>query len=211
MNYTEIVATALAFADRTDSETVNNVPNFLKMVEAKINRVIRAQQMEVTAFIAIPADVGGFDLPIDFAEAREVLQYDVVAGTSVPLQFLTPHAFSAVKAAFDKNGIIPQIPYFSIISNNVAIFPVPSVDYAVFLVYYSKIVPLTVVADNNWVSEQYPDIYISGLVFEISSFVKNPDAAMAWNSRFDAALGELTSQNWLRKWPGASLVMTIQN
>jgi hypothetical protein len=70
---------------------------------------------------------------------------------------------------------------------------------------------LTEADPENEISVFYPDAYIAGIIFEISSFVKNPDAAAAWNARFDSILGELTAQNWLKKWPASSLVTIIQN
>lgn len=215
MDYSEIVEAALSFADRTDTETVAKIPVFIKMVESKINRVLRIQEVEVGASIEL------FDggvaaegpLPADFSEIREAMIYDADIDAYIPMQYVT------LKAFFDliKNPNLPvgkqypsQTVYTiasNVLSTNAAFFP----GLTASIQYYKRVVPLTEAEPDNEISALYPDAYIAGLVFEISSFVKNPDAAAAWNGRFNSILGELTAQNWLKKWPASSLVTIIES
>ena len=213
MNYLQITQAALSFADRSDSETVNNIDNFLRMVEAKIDRVLRVQQMEAADTVTVLAGEVSAQLPADFAEMREFtkfISYEPVIYQYVPQRTF----FYAVDTNLKASDIIPAAAgiYTLIGSNTVGVLPKDdNVDVPYAFTYYKKVAPLVpdLPGNTNWVSEQYPDVYIAGLVYEISCFVKNPEAAKLWNERFVSALNELTEQNWLRKWPGASLVITL--
>ena len=210
MNYSEITQAALSFADRFDTGTIGNLNVFLRMIEAKVNRVMRAQQMELSDAILVDPDVNHFHLPLDCAEVRSVglfTNFDTKR-----MQFVTLAQFSKIVAdKVQPSGDISG--YYTFIDDLVYVYPVSTTDAVYGIVYYAKIPPLlpTSPDDTNWLSEQYPDIYISGLVFEINAYTKNPDASSNWSERFNSALNELTEQNWLRKWPGASLVMSIED
>ena len=216
MNYSEIVEAALSFADRTDTETVAKIPVFVKMVESKINRVLRTQEIEAVETVILfedGGDPGSYAiLPSNFSEMREATVFDEDTNEYYTMQYITPKAFNDLV----KNPFLPvgkqyagQIIY-TIKSNLLLTNATFSNSGDVKIQYYKKVTPLTEADPENEISVFYPDAYIAGIVFEISSFVKNPDAAAAWNARFDSILGELTTQNWLKKWPASSLVTIIE-
>jgi hypothetical protein len=214
MNYTEIVEAALSFADRTDTETVAKIPVFVKMVESKINRVLRIQEVEVGGTIELldGGNITGNQLPPDFSEMRGAMVYDLGAAAYFPMQYVTPKVFSDLL----KNPNLPvgrqyaSQAVYTISSNVLSTSAAFFTGLTAFIQYYKRVVPLTEAEPDNEISALYPDAYIAGIVFEISSFVKNPDAAAAWNGRFDSILNELTAQNWLKKWPASSLVTIIE-
>lgn len=217
MDYSEIVEAALSFADRTDTETVAKIPVFIKMVESKINRVLRTQEIEVVETVILfedGDDPGSYAiLPSNFSEMREATVFDEDTNEYYTMQYITPKVFNDLV----KNPFLPvgkqytgQIIY-TIKSNLLLTNATFSNGGDIKIQYYKKVTPLTEADPENEISVFYPDAYIAGIVFEISSFVKNPDAAAAWNARFDSILGELTTQNWLKKWPASSLVTIIES
>jgi hypothetical protein len=58
-------------------------------------------------------------------------------------------------------------------------------------------------------SQDYPDIYLSGVVAEIELFVKNYDAAGIWAQRLVMATQELDASDNTERWSGSSLVMRV--
>lgn len=215
MDYSEIVEASLSFADRTDTETVAKIPVFIKMVESKINRVLRIQEVEVSTVIEMfdGGSTSGGALPADFSEIREAAIYDLGADAYVPMQYVTPKVFADLL----KNPNLPvgrqyaSQAVYTIRSNVLSTSAAFATGLTAVIQYYKRVVPLTEAEPDNEISALYPDAYIAGIVFEISSFVKNPDAAAAWNDQFNSILGELTSQNWLKKWPASSLVTIIES
>jgi hypothetical protein len=107
MDYSEIVEASLSFADRTDTETVAKIPVFIKMVESKINRVLRTQEIEVVETL-IPFEDGDDPgsyviLPSNFSEIREATVFDEDTNEYYTMQYITPKVFNDLV----KNPFLP--------------------------------------------------------------------------------------------------------
>jgi len=94
--------------------------------------------------------------------------------------------------------------YYTIVANQLQLSNVEG-GLILELIYYSKLVPLTATYFSNWLSVDNPDTYVFGLMVEISSFVKNPEAKMLWDQRFIDSLGEITSDDSVSRWSGTAL------
>jgi hypothetical protein len=83
--------------------------------------------------------------------------------------------------------------FYNIIAGQLVIQPVIDDTYILEIVYYGKLIPLSVIVTDNWVSTNHPDVYVFGLMTEINSFMKDGVSADAWNARFTQAVSEITS------------------
>ena len=52
MNYTELVATSIAYADRYDLEVTDNVDTFIILVEARVNRLLKTRKQSARTYTA---------------------------------------------------------------------------------------------------------------------------------------------------------------
>ena len=201
MNYTEITQTALGYADREDVEVTDNVDNFLRVCESRINQRLSVQEMAVRSQLPTVEDQEFYGLPSDFKSLRSI-QYNAnnTAGVTT-LEYLNP---AHSNAANQIDGVSTH--FYTIIANQVKVSPPPAAG-VLEIVYHRKLPPLVAAGDNatNWLSDGYPEIYIFGLLVEISAFTKDKAAVDIWEARFQSAMEALSDEDSVSRWSGTPL------
>ena len=201
MNYSEIKTTTLAYIDRADDFALeNSLDNFLKIVEARINTKLRIQNMSARATITTTT-AEYYGLPADFAAFREVKK--VQGSTKTALEYATPHSF---------DGLVPlstEVHFFTIEANQLRIRPIGA-SVNLEIVYYKKVPALTASAITNWVSDNFPLLYVFGLLVECCAYTKDTEAAALWEQRFKDAMEELIAADSYDRWSGAPLLVRTE-
>jgi hypothetical protein len=208
MNYTEIKDTALGYADRADSEVTSRIDLFLKMVESRINRKIESQESVTTVQTALVDNVFEYTLPTDFRELQDIKIVNLDnENYSYPLTLSTPERITT----FRMDGSDQRL--FAIMGNSVQICSNPydaDLNLVLEITYKQKVPALTSVATSNWVSLNHPDVYVFGLLVEINAFIKNADATMMWDQRFNTTLDEIDVQDTRYRWSGPTLKIEVE-
>ena len=96
MNYAEIVALALSYADRTDAEVANRVDDFLRVVESRINRVLKTMDMSTRTTTITITDKEYYTLPDDFAGMRDIEIREAASSYKTTLQYLNPEQLNNI-------------------------------------------------------------------------------------------------------------------
>lgn len=205
MNYSEITSAVLAYSDRSDVATTANFDVFLRMVEARVNRMLRNEEMCIEYDIPTVQDQAEYSLPSDYAGMRSIsLETD---GAIKPLFYLTPEGTDWKVDDESETDVV----YYTIRAKKLVLMKPPAdADSNIRINYFKKVPELTSVASSNWLSEMHPDIYVAGLMVEVCSFVKNSDAANGWNQKFVAAMDECIAANWNDKWSGTPMFMVVE-
>lgn len=207
MNYTEIVETALSYSDRSDKEVTDRMDNFLRIVEARINRNLKTMDMAVRTLLSTTEGTEFYTLPSDFSGLRDIeLRESASSRTRNTLQYLSPEQMNQRSSASDvgRNAV-----YYTLVANQIQIMPPQEAGKIMEIVYYRRVIPLTESEQENWVSIINPDVYIFGLLVEISSFVKDKEAAALWDSRFTTMLEEVKVEDGDSRWSGTSLTVRV--
>lgn len=200
MNYTEITALALSYSDRDDTEVSDRVDDFLKMVESRVNRKLKTLEAEDTVTLsAVPASVDAA-LPSTYSGFKEVNR--VSSGSVKTLKYLTPEALKGLTYELDSQSIGN---YYSISDNKILYYPELGSGETITAVMFLKVPALTSTATTNWVSDDYPDCYVFGLLVEISAFVKDAEAKKLWDQRFIDSLNEIDTDDRIKRWSGSPL------
>jgi hypothetical protein len=201
MNYSEIVSTALAYADRADNTYVSsNIDNFLRIVESRVNRSLRTAKQTKRAQIVTSADTYFYALPTDFAGLRNA--ESVIETQRGNYEYVTPEKINV----HITNNLSEKV--YTIIGRSLQICP-PLDDTILEINYYQRIIPLDSTNDTNWLSEYAPDAYIQGLLVEINSFVKDADASSLWDARFNLTVAELDLEDAKDRWSGPPPMIRI--
>lgn len=203
MNYEEMIAAASAYADRSDIEVTGSMDTFIVMAEGRINRLLKVRKQSARAFTPTVEDQEYYSLPPDYSGMRSVtLNSDLPdASHSVTrFDYIAPYVMDDVTNRQDlcRN-------YHTIIGNQLRIFPRQKAGKSIEMAYYQKVPNLNSEFPSNWLSEDYPDIYLSGILAEIELFVKNYSSATLWYDRMTTSLQELESTDKMERWTGSPL------
>lgn len=198
MNYTEIKQLALGYADRQDTEVVQNIDNFIRITESRINQRLKVQKMAVRSLMLTIQGQEYYGLPPDFNGMRDIEYTMEDSQERVTLEYISP------KQANDYNNRYDNVRAYTIIADQLQIISAPA-NGIVEIVYYKKLPPLTTSDSENWVSAEYPELYTYGILVEISSFVKDVAAVQMWESRFQGVLDSMTYDDSITRWSGTTL------
>jgi hypothetical protein len=204
MNYTDIVNAAIAYADRQDVEVSNNIDVFILMIEARINRLLKTRQQSTRAYSPTKDGAEYYPLPPDYAGMRDIQLDNVVPTQEYKAQqfhYLNPEQFNEQRSKPYSGSL-----YYTVIANQIQIYPIQPGGKSIELIYYQKVPPLNVSNPVNWMSTDHPDIYLAGLTAEISLFAKDYEAATGWYDRLKTAISELDVSDIQERWAGQALV-----
>jgi hypothetical protein len=199
MNYEDIKTLSLSYADRQDAEVVNNFDNFLRIVESRVNQRLKVQKMTCRATITSNSGTNYYGLPDDFMGLRDIELYDAGDPTKkTTLQYLNPEQMN--NASGNKDDCV----YYNISADQLHIVPAQD-NKVIEILYYQKVPSLTEDTPSNWLAEDHPDVYVFGALVEISSFVKDAQAKMLWDERYQEAIAGLDYNDEQTRWSGTTL------
>lgn len=209
MNYSEVVALALGYADRDDPEVTDQVDGFLKIVESRVNKKLKTLSMGSRDSQPCITDQTLYDLPADFAGLRSIKIVDGDSKKTLSLATLekldrledNPNSI-AVDASMSEG-------YYAIEAGQIRVYPSQEDTATLDLVYYKKVPNLNATDSTNWLADENPDCYVFGLLVEISSFVKDPDAKAIWDGRFKESMLDIHLDDARSRWSGTPMQIKV--
>ena len=208
MNYQDLVAMSKSYADRQDIEVDVSMDIFILFTEARMNRLLKTRKQSARIYTPTVTDQEYYSLPPDYAGMRDVQvnsELPTVSHKSIPMDYLAP-----VSMNIQRNQPYAGRIYYTIIADQVQIFPTLDAGQSIEMVYYQKVPPLSVVAPINWMSTDNPDIYLAGMTGEISLFAKDYQAADGWFERMAEAVNELINVDVTERWSGVPLQVRLE-
>lgn len=209
MNYAELVAAAKAYADRQDIEVNDNIDTFILMAEARINRALKTANQTHRIFTNTAEGREFYTLPPDYNGMRAVHfntgKVDAEGSQAKQLYYATPEQIVDYQEIGPNTGVY----YYTILNDQLQLHSTLPGKGTIEMVFFRKVPNLNKDDNINWISQDDPDIYLSGICAEIELFVKNYDAAQLWDARMSRAIEELETNDIRNRWAGNT--MTIRN
>lgn len=187
--YAELQASIAAYLARDDLTLA--IPDFVRLAEAKFNRVLMHPMMEsrdtltVNTLLSAPEFV---DLPTDFQTMRSA-RLSGVAGKP-RLGFMTQTQMDDFR--YSRDNVTGQPVYFSITGDQMELAPTPNDDYDVEIVYRGNI-PGLAINSTNWLLTLAPDLYLYGSLLEASPYIQNDERLSVWGSAVATVIDQLNS------------------
>lgn len=182
--YSDMVSAVGDWLDRGDLAA--RIPDFLRLTEARLNRLLDDPDMEVSTTLTAAGDYTA--LPADFGE-----MVSISSGYG-PLSAVGPVEF----AGFD-HTVTGDPRVYSIVDQTIAFAPA-NATASIALVYRRTIPALTAGNTSNWLLVRAPDIYLYGALVQASAFLAEDDRVGLWKAAFDEAIQELRIDSQRRKW-----------
>lgn len=192
-NYTDLKAAVAAWLARSD--LTSQIPDFVTLCEAKLNRLLRCRQMEQRSTATATEYM---ELPTGFLELRNIQLNET---PKVPLSLMAPEYGDLVYS-----GATGKPLYYAILANQLQLIPAPDGTYTVEVDYYEVIPPLASNA-TNWLLTAAPDIYLYGSLLEASGYLQDDPRVPAWNAAYTQVLQQLQSADRRAKWSGSQMVV----
>lgn len=178
MSYAALQDDIAKFLDNDDVS--DKIPTFIRICEARLNRLVRTRQMEYRVIATISTQFA--TLPSDFLEMRNI---QVNSTPVTALQYVTPQEADRIR----QSQLQGRPQYFSVVANRLELIPVPKEPINVEMVYYTKIPALSDTQTTNWMLERHYDVYLYGALVQGALYLK--DDATSWATLFDSAIDEV--------------------
>ena len=198
-NYTELQASVADFLNRSDLTDV--IPDFIRMTEAELNRVLRTREMSVRT--QGPISKQYVKLPVDFLGLRNI---ELMTSPVTVLEYRNLQNLDAHRA-LDATG---KPIYYSIMQNNIEFAPVPDSEYTLEIVYYQA---LPALADNttNWLLDFHPDIYLYGSLLQSAPYLQADERIGVWAGKFQQILEQLKTSDEKARFSGTTPTITFSS
>lgn len=196
IDYSSLQTAVAGYLHRDDLTA--NIPDFISLAEARLNRRLRIRAMEQRASGASSA--GLIALPTGYREARSL--HIAQGGTYRSIDYVTP----------ERAGLYNDSGYttaFTIVGSNIELLPTPTQDVDYRLVYYKSLDALSGTA--NWLILNAPDIYLYATLLEATPFLKADARMGVWQTMLEAAITDLEAEDRMGAMGGNTVGMYTDN
>ena len=233
MNYTELKASVNDWLARSDLTTAN-ADFFIDLAEAKINRSLRIRPMEKVYNELLQAD-GTTPCELSLLEFKHLFLVDVVDdgfldiddditidesailvqnfGATDKVIRLEWRGVDEMAGQWDRDRSGKAEPkYVTRYGDRLYFWPYSDeFKYTAVGIAYEKFTALSDEAPTNHLTDEAPDLLLSGVLNEASIYIKSPDQSSYWQARFDRALNELQGQDARQEFTGTPLTICFSN
>jgi hypothetical protein len=191
--YTALCASVESWLARADLTA--QVPDFITLAEAKLNRTLRTRQMEQRSTATATEYMA---LPTNFLEMRNIK----IAGTPVyTLEQRSPFEMDMLD-----DGGSGQPSRYAIIANQLRLWRAPDTTYTLEIDYWESIPPLASNA-TNWLLDSAPDIYLYGALLEAAAFMQDDARIPLWMDAYTRTINQLQTADRRARWSGSPMAV----
>jgi hypothetical protein len=195
-NYADLKAAVGTWVNREDMAPV--IPDFIRLAEARIYRVLRTPAMEVVTSLSISTTTGKANIPSDFLEARDL----ILEGNSKTIQ-LTRRPYGEVQANANTNNKSSSVPGdWARVGQEFIVAPFPDAEYTIKLYYYKQLAALSDTNQTNYLTTESPDLVLFGALSEAAIYQKDPEMEAVWERKFAGALAVIQRSADMVEWGG---------
>lgn len=195
-NYTNLQTGIADFLNRDDLTSV--IPTFIDLAQGQINRDVRHWKMETTAQQGTLDDYAY--LPSGWLEIKNAQYYPDINNVTkfTPLEYLSQNAFDERK--MNSENKIGDPKYYTLAALNgtalMMLFPQPkaSEDDKVNLSYL-KSFDLGDGSSNNWLLEDFPDVYLYGSLIHAAIYLKDDERLALFSQMYGAAVQRVNASS----------------
>lgn len=167
-----------------DQDTVDSLPDFIRLAEYRLNRLVLAPERETADTLTTTAASQTVSLPSDF---RQMKQLKIEGDPSYPLAQVTLN----VVEEMDYQGK-PQT--FAIANQQLYLGPVPDDAYSLRISYMQKLSALSSDSPKNWLLTNHADAYIYMTAAVVEQHLGNLQNGALYNQLAEAVIEEINEQ-----------------
>lgn len=186
-SYAQLLSAIARWAGQSsDPAFPDAVADAVTLVEARINREVRAPEMLVRATAAVSSEFEA--LPDDTLKLMAVTLID--GDTEYPLRQVAPDRQAALRCQAARYS---RPNWYSVHGLQVRFSPAPGAEMAMRVLYYGKVQPLLNATSCTAMLAAYPDLYLFGALSYLGEYIEDPDRLGRFEQRFQAAAAGATT------------------
>jgi hypothetical protein len=194
--YSGLQASVADWLNRQDLTT--QIPDFITLGEARMNRNLRVLQME-TLSTGSSSD-GLVAVPDDWLETRTLRLDSPTAGQQI-LEYVGEEEWDRLEAS----GLTSTTRYYTIINGAFQVLPEPTEAITYDLRYYAQIPALTDTNTSNWLLTKSPDLYLYASLLGATVFLKDDDRLPVWAGAYNEIIEAMKLESERAKRPTTRL------
>lgn len=197
MTYTSLFNQILAYLDRTDIDTSNQVPNFIFLAQQRICREAITIGIEAWVTSNFIPNLPVFPKPSGW---RRSITLNVGTGsgnnsrTPIPLR---SYEYGILYAPDTTVTGLPQF-YSDKGYTNIQVFPTPDKAYPFEYAYLQLPPPVTLQNQTNWITDFAPDVLLYATLLEAVPYLKDDERVPIWENMYQKGIASLNGQDQLR-------------
>lgn len=179
-------------------DLTSQIPNFILLGEASINRDLRHWQMEKRSTATFNERYE--PLPTDWIETVRIS----ISGKT-QLDLLSQAKMMELR---DLNGNTSGEPrYYTHSASQIELYPTPDSNYDATLIYYSRVPELSVTNTSNWLLVDSPDIYLYGSLVHTAPFLQEDGRIAVWQTMYKSAVDKLNERSMEGIYSGSGITI----
>ena len=191
MTYTSLVADVTLYLERSDAQTIDQIPSFINLAESIISDELKILGQQQTVSTTLVQGDPTLQKPTRW---RKTTSMNItVAGERFPL-LLRKYEYMRNYWPNPTQEDVPKF-YGDYDFDHWFIAPTPSDDYAIEILYYEKIQPLDATNQTNWFTINAPQAMLYGTLLQAMPFLKNDSRVQLWQALYDRAVQTLKLEN----------------
>lgn len=195
-SYSELQTEIANFLDRTD--LTSQIPSFISLAEASINRDVRHWQMEKR--VEATFNQRYEPLPTDWIESRRIS----IKGQK-QLDLLSQAQMMNFRDLNNNTSGEPR--YYTISTSQLEFYPTPDGDYAGSMIYLARVDALTDSNVSNWLLSDSPDVYLYGSLMHSAPYLQEDPRLAVWAGLYSDAVRKLNERSMEGQYSGSGLTI----
>lgn len=179
--FAELKASIADWLNRADLTT--QIPDFIRMAEARFDRDLRCDEMDATASLSISS--GSVAVPSGLVAVRSIRLTELPYGK---LKYQPPDVLDECDPA---NTEAPRI--YTRVGANFLTWPATTASASIR--YRAKLTPLSDSATSNWLLAAHPDLYLAAPLALAFGLIKDEARMQFWETAAASIITQINKRN----------------
>jgi hypothetical protein len=194
MTYDSLVNDIETYLERTDTATLEKIPQFIMLAEQVIAAELKFLGNLTVAESTMVANEPVIDKP---ARWRKTVSMNVtVAGVKYPI-LLRKYEYLREYWPDATQTDVPKY-YCDYDYTHWLVAPTPTTDYSYEVLYYERVQPLDSSNQSNWFTQYAPQAMLYGSLLQAMPFLKNDERMQMWQAQYSQIMQILKTEDIAR-------------
>ncbi len=197
MTYNSLTETIQAYLQRSDSETIAQIPNFIFLAEQKACTEIKNLGLEQYVNGVFVAGVNGGAVLQKPGRWRRTISFIYGSGTNnAERKVLQPRSYEYLINEWPNRNLMAAPQYYADYGfSHWLIAPTPDETYPFEISYMELPEPLSANVQTNWLTNYAPHVLLYGSLLQAQGFVRNLEMIPVWEKLYVDGVNALNKQD----------------